>query len=428
MRRCCVLAVWIALAAPFAQAEDFISAEALREAKLTQYWQLELPLNGRELTDAYLVDDQLYLATRDAWVFCVHADTGTLRWVQQTNTAGYRVWRPCHAGDRVLFIAPASARQYDRFFGDPLRETNFRFPAGTPAVSDGTHYYLGGIDRRIYCFDLNWDYEIWRLGTNGSIRGRPVLFANRAALACASEDGGVYACRTMDKSYLWLKHATAPITADLVADENGIYAACRDQSLYLLEAARGDARWRARFSGPLTEPPVPTKEIAYQFCEDDGLCAVSTAATVEDERILWKLPNGRTLLTADKRHAYVLSRDAEILVVNIEDGQVLHTIPAPGFTFAMPRPQDLTIHLASSDGRLVCVRAAGAPPLDPEKVRAALRLERPKPSASQPTSQPAAAPPVAPRPAGEAAGLGTKAADKPVGGKSKVSKSYGGGG
>lgn len=423
MRHFALVSLIIALVSQAAAQVDYIPAEPLHDAKLIRQWQLQLPLEGRVVENAYFVEDHLYIATQDAWVFCVHADTGVLRWVQQVNKGGYPVWRPTHAGDRVIFTSPATIRQYDRIFGDPIREIQLRFPAGSPGISDGTHIYVGGTDRRMYCFDINWDYEIWKVGTNGIIGGTGILFGtNRGALAFPSEDGGIYACRTSDKSQLWQKKAAGPVTADLAVDENGIFVACRDQSLYLLEPSRGDARWRARFSGPLTEAPVLTKEFAYQFSVDDGLCAVATAPNVEGERIRWKLPQGRQLLTADKQSAYVLSRDSEILVVKIEDGSITHIIPAHGFGFGMPRSTDQTIHLASADGRLLCLRPSDAPPLNPASMREALQRKRPGES---PASRPASAPVAeATKPV---PGLDSKSVDKPVGGKSKVSKSYGGG-
>ena len=67
-----------------------------------------------------------------------------------------------------------------------------------------------------------------------------------------------------------------PITADLAVDDNGVYVASRDHSLYLLDPAFGGLRWRARFSGPLYEPPVVTADTAFQFCAEDGLAAINT--------------------------------------------------------------------------------------------------------------------------------------------------------
>lgn len=397
-------------------ADDYVAHAPLNDAGLVKYWQLQLPLQpGQRVTDAYLVDDQIYIGTLDGVVFCVHADTGVLRWGQKFSSAGFRLWRPCHAGDRVLIVTPESVRQYDRVYGDPIRETVFRFPAGSPAVSDGTHYFVGGVDRRYYCFELDWPYEIWKNSTGGPVTAAPVIFGPNA-LAVASNDGGIYAGTILNKHFLWLKFAGAPITADLVADENGIYVASRDQSLYQLDPVTGAARWRARFSGALYEAPVLTKELAFQFCPDDGVCAVEAPSQIKGERIRWKVREGRRLLTVADGNAYILTRDEGIAIAALTDGVVTQRIAAPGFTFALPRPNDGTLLMASGDGRLFCARGKDTPPVSEDEIRKVLLGRR-----ARTTTQPAAAAVIPPSPE-PAPGLQSIRPGSPIGGKSRVSR------
>lgn len=407
-------AVWTCAVA-FA-ADDYVAHAPLREAGLVKHWQLQLPLQpGQRVTDAYLVDDQIYVGTLDGLVFCIHADTGVLRWGQKFTSAGFRLWKPCHADDRVIIVTPPSARQYDRVYGDPIRETVFRFPAGSPAVSNGTHFFLGGVDRRYYCFELDWDYEIWKNSTDGQITAAPVIFGPNA-IAFASDDGGVYAGTIENKTYLWLKFAGAAITADLVSDENGIYVASRDQSLYLLDPVSGAARWRARFSGPLYESPVLTKDLAFQYCPDDGVCAVETPVQIKGERIRWKLREGRRLLTVSGGKAYVLTTRDDVAVADLATGKVDMKIPAAGFSLAIPRPNDGAVLIASGDGRLFCARGKDAPPLSQSDIQKVLAGRR-----SKATSQPVAAVGEPPAPAPKP-GIQTTVPGGPLGGKSKVSR------
>src|SRR5262249_50016128 len=160
-----------------------------------------------------------------------------IRWARRITSVGYTVWRPCHSQDRTIFVTPAGIRQYDRHFGDPIRELKLRFPAGSPAVCDGTSLFLGGFDQRFYCFPIDWDYERWKAGTRGEIVGAPVLFGDR--IAVGSDDGAVYCCRRFDKANGWIHRTEGSITADLVADKEGVYVASRDQSLYLLAPENG---------------------------------------------------------------------------------------------------------------------------------------------------------------------------------------------
>jgi outer membrane protein assembly factor BamB len=396
---------------------DFIDSAGLHAAGLVKHWQLPLPLRpGQELAASYLVDDQVYAATRDGYVYAIDARTGAIRWVRQVTTAGYPIRTPCHAGNRTVFVMPPAFVQYDRYSGYPIRGTETRFPTGSAAASDGLRIFIGGIDQRIYAFFPDQGFEEWKARARGPIVARPVLLGKY--LYFAGDDGTVYAAVAANKEFYWRARRVGSITADLVAAETGLYVASRDHSLYALSPQDGGVLWRTRFSGPLYEPPVLTPEIVYQYCPDDGLAAVNAGTVGVEQRVRWTLPLGRALLTADEQQAYVLARDENILVADLNDGAILHTIPAPGFTIAMPAPDVAALYLASPDGRIFCGRKQGVPIVLAEEVRrASLGPAGPAEEAEQAAEAADAA-------AAEEDPLKSKRPGPPIGGKSKVSKEY----
>jgi len=404
---------------PTARGEtDFIDSAALHAAGLVKYWQLRLPLRpGQEVCDAYLVDDQIYATTPDGHVYAVHALTGALRWTTQVTTAGYRLPRPCHAAQRVVFVIPPAMLQYDRYNGEPVRKVELRFPAGAPPLSDGTRVYLGGIDQRLYAFYLDQDFENWKARAGGQVLARPVLLGPH--LYFASDDGSVYGCVAENKQLYWRTRVYGAIIADLAADQNNLFVATLDNSLFSLDPTTGGKRWRMRFSGPLYEPPVVVGPLAFQYCREDGLSVLNTGTVGVEQRLRWVLPQGRHLLTVHEGLCYVLSRDENIVVARLEDGQVVDTLPAPGFTIGMSSPQDPAAYLAATDGRLFCARRRGAAVVQAADVRQAMEV---------PTTQPAAMQPTEPAPQAAAAEdhLKSKGGGPPVGGKSRVSREYAG--
>ncbi|MCK4340374.1 MAG: PQQ-binding-like beta-propeller repeat protein [Phycisphaerae bacterium] len=415
------LGTLIALHSPAALAdEDFIPAPALHKAGLIKFWQLQLPLEADQvLLDAYLVDDQLYLGTQDGYVFAVHAYTGAIRWLKPVTRSGYRIRRPCHAGGRVIFVTPVDVQIYDRLSGEGRARRELRFPARTAAVSDGRRFFVGGLDNRIYAFRVDGLFLDWRAVTDGPITSLPAIHGENVYVA--NEGGTVYACTRDRKVARWPNPAFTygPITADLVVDDSGVYVASRDQSLYLFDLYGGLIRWRARLSSPLYEAPYVSRELAYQYSMTDGLVAVETGLDYEiEQRLRWKLPQGRQVLAVDQKYVYVRSLDEKLLAVAKKDGQVVHSIPAAGFTLGIPA-QDTTIFLASPDGKLFCARPRGAPLLQQQDIAKALLPAEPgtadKTSAGRPTTQPAAEAPDY---------LGTKRGGVPIGGKSKVSRDF----
>lgn len=406
-----------------AAAQDYLAPGPLSAAKLGKSWQLQVQLDpGQTITRAYFADDQIYLGTNDGYVFAIYARTGTLRWIEPITSGGYPVPRPCHVGDRAVFVMPAEVRVFNRQFGEALARRELEFPAGGPAVGDGTRIFFGGLDRRLYALGVKDLFEDWKILTEGQITAAPAIFADY--LYFASEDGRVYSCNRENKKFQWRASTFAPITADLIATEEGVYAASRDNSLYLLDILFGQVRWRARLSGPLYEPPVITKGTAYQYCPNDGVVAINTEQILdEDKRIRWRFRDGRTALADDDKFAYVLTESQKLAVLDRESGEVRHSIEAGGFTFGLPDPATQSLIIASQQGHLFCARPIDAPYIRAEDVRAALRS-----ADSQPTSAPAA----------EAVAEATsqpaqvEEADKPkgpvVGGRSKVSREYGKGG
>jgi outer membrane protein assembly factor BamB len=414
--------VWFVLAAicPAALAQgDFLPPGPLEQAGLVKYWQLQLILEkGQRLEKAYLVDDYLYLGTQDGYVFALHAPTGLLRWLRPISRSGYPVRRPCHVGDRVIFVTPSDLQIYERRTGDPVVRHDLRFPAGTGPLSDGVRVFIGGLDRRLYAFDLRTLYIDWEVLTEGAIRSTPVIQGE--LLFFANDQGSVYACVARNKVFRWRFTAYGPISADLVADDRGIFVACQDYSLYLIDPAYGNIRWRTRFSAALDEPPVLTTQNVYQYCPADGLCAVdATTIGPREDRILWKMPSGRAALTTHEDRVYILTQEDTLVAANAKDGTVMATVPANDLTLPMPAPGSSTVFLASPDGRIFCARPLGVPPLQESDLLAALRAPGAAPEAglatTQPSSQPAAPP---------AEWLATQRPGPPSGGKSKVTREY----
>lgn len=415
-----VVAVCAWVPAGWAQPDgDVVRADQLAAAGLTKFWQLRLPLSaGQHLRDAYLVDDQIYACTDDGFVFAIHAYTGTLRWFTQVTTGGYRLTRPVHVRDRALFVTPVDVTQWDRITGEPIRRTVLRFAAGSPPATDGLRYFVGGINRRLYAFVPDFDFELWKTTAAGQITARPVVRDGR--LYFASEAGEVYGCIARNKRGLWVYHTEGPVVADLVIDENGLYVPSLDRSLYLLDPDTGGRRWRARFESPLRDAPVVYADTAYQYSFHDGLVAVHTGLVASDQRFRWKLPEGRLLLTRDQHFCYVLSRDGRVLQVRRDNGQVERAIETAGMTIGMPVTGEVVIYLASPDGRLFCARPAGTPPLSREQILAALRAGQKKTTTEVKL-------PKSPVTSSRTPPLEPPVKTPPIGGKSKVTRQFTGG-
>ncbi|GEM_PF-695108 len=411
----------LSCASAFAQT-DYISDDALYEVGLAKSWQLQLGLDcGQCLVDAFLVDDQLYFPTNDGYVFAIDAITGATRWMRQITAEGYRVSRPAQAGERTIFATPSTVTQVNKITGEGISQMALRFPAGSGPVSDGERFFLGGVNRRLYAFDVLDPVHTWRVTANGAITATPLVYkrpgTNAMNVFFASIDGTVYSATAYNKTLCWVARTYGPLDSDLAVNDLGVYVPCLDQSLYLFDLPFGELKWRVRLSSPLREPPVLTGGAAYQYSADDGLVAIDTVSIAVDERIKWRLPNGRMLLTTDEQRVFVLSTEGNILTVDVHTGEVLHGIATPGLTLGVPNPGRATIFVASPDGRVFCARLRGTPLVRREDLREALTTVPPE--AKTPTAE------AAPPPPNVAGAPQPPPTEPPIGGRSKVSRGYG---
>lgn len=429
-------ALGLLLPAALAQS-DFLSSDALHAAGLVKYWQLQLPLAAGEVVqDAYKVDDHCYFATNTGYVFAVHAPTGAIRWLQLVTDGGYRVPRPAHTTMRsrdpdfrndpaharhmTIFATPAEMLEVDRYTGTPLRSFDLPFPAGSGPAARGSIVVIGGINNRVYALPADVNFAYWKFGTRGQVVSQPLIHGRYVYVA--SDAGEVYCCKAVDKTRVWAKRIRGSVKADLVLDENGLYVPSLDHSLYLLDAQSGGLRWRARMNGALYDAPTTTADTAYQYNPVDGLVAIRVAGAADAGRIRWNVPTGRRMLAADERYAFLLGTSGALLAARLDTGVVEHTIPAPGMSFGLPDPPSQLLLMAATDGRVFCARPRGARPLTAQDVSAALFVATQ--AATQPTEIFERSPeePVASRDLQTSLRPGP-----PVGGKSRVSREFGGG-
>lgn len=413
-----VFAAGLVLLTAVAAGAELISAKALSEAGLQRFWELRLTLEKNQVVeDAYLVDDALYVCTNDGYVFAIHAPTGAVRWLRQVTDHGYRLKRPCHNGDTVIFATPVDVRIYDRRTGEGVFRAELRFPCSTRPVCNSGRLYLGGFNERFYAFEQDQLYNEWK-----AMSDRPVvdLTLHDDVLYVVTQTGRLYAADPLTKVAKWQEFPQTRgfVSAPLAVDPTGVYVAARDRSLWCFNRVSGELEWETRLSAPLYDAPVLMAGRAYQFSPVDGLVSIDVRGQTQEQRVLWNLTEGYQLASADDEHLYVLSRYSQLLVVDPTDGQVRHRIPAPGFTIATTNVEQPAIYLAGRDGRVFCARKQGVPIVTRRDV-----LESVTPPALEDEL-----PEVPPTPAvvGDVPdALRSGAQGPPLGGKSEISRNWG---
>jgi hypothetical protein len=347
----CGLVLLSAVAA--ARGQDYVPTTVLGELGLQKLWQLPLPLAPDQVVaQAFLVDDQLYVATDDGYIYAINAPTGTIRWMRKVTPTGYLLKRPTHLDGQVLFATTHSVAAYERVYGDGDFRRHVDFGITTNVVADGGgSLYVGGGNGFVYAFDYATRMQRWRARTGVAITGNMTL--DDGTLYFATTDGRIFAISAFGKVAQWRDWPEVPGGAEAgpVVTADAVYQGALDRSLYRFRRSDGRLVWRARLSTPVHEPPLVFPDAIYQVTDGDGLVSINPAADREDRLLEWKVMDAKAFLSRDDERVFALAPN-RVLVIDRADGSVDATIPAPGFTIAIPYVDPTRLLLLDEQGRI----------------------------------------------------------------------------
>lgn len=362
-----------------AAGQPLVNERELRDVGLTQFWEARLPLkDGESIRQAHLVDEALYVITTAGRIFSLTADIGLLRWGADVTAPDHKIHAPVHlrSADGSGPVVVPTANEvfvFDRYNGTLLTRFRIPFMAGGPAVASESALFLGSLDGRFYCLQLDrrrWlrPVKLWDVMAGGPVTAAPLLLG-RETLLFASQAGVVFACSASDKALLWTFRTGGPIVADLAADPGAVYVAGSDRSLYRLDLATGVAQWRVRFPRPLVLGPAVAAHTVYQPCENHGLVAVDS----DTGRVKWRHPDGLKLAAHARAGDVLFTTDRRLEVVDHETGESRGSIQVPATIDVVTNTRNDAVYVLAGRNGVVCLRLDDTPYLRRQQVIAARR-------------------------------------------------------
>ncbi len=380
--RLLAIMVWAALLWPTVGSADdaLLDSASLSQLGYFKYWDADLELaSDATVSQAHLLDDNLYLVEQRGYVHAVHTGIGLPRWTQRVGEGVYDIYSPNHLVDadgRHLVIFSSSPRVVflDAYQGDVVRDLLLDVVACGPAVATPTTMYFGSHDGHLYAMfwgDSRTKLPVrrWRVISGGQVTASPKLVNENHDLVFAANGGSVFSCSAEAKLFNWEFKANDAISGDLVSTEAATFVASADRSLYRIDTMSGVQRWRIRFPNPLRTGPVLTGKTLFQYSKDTGVSAVDAEAG----SIVWSCTPARYYLTQTDHHVYFLSGDSRLIMADASSGNVVHSFPLPQDCLPVKNTVDSTLYLVCGSGRLLCAKPLGMPRLTPEEMSAALR-------------------------------------------------------
>jgi outer membrane protein assembly factor BamB len=341
--------------------------ETLPAEGFIESWRNPLDLQGDDLSRLYLINNTIFAYSEKNTVYVLDSKGGDLKHIDPLGGTPGEVRRPLPLDNRILYPRRSSLAVFTNT-GRDLGSLDLEHSIRSPVVGAGKFVYCG-LDYtqggRLAQIDLTRQYHniVWEVHTGAGVSAAPVIY--QETIYAGTEEGNVLALNK-GRDLVWglpngVFKTEAPITADLVADDYGLYVASTDTKLYVLDRGSGKIRWRYFAGAPLDTPPVATKDMVYQYVKGAGVVAIDKINGEFDRKPRWIASNGRQFLSEDEKNVYVRGSDNHILAIDKKTGEAKFRNRRKDLVHFATNTTDSLIYAATKDGLVIAVKPVTTP-------------------------------------------------------------------
>jgi outer membrane protein assembly factor BamB len=341
--------------------------ETLPAEGFIESWRNPLALKSDDLARLYLMGDTLFAYSGNNDVYVVDAKGGDLEHIDPLGGTPGEVRRPVALDNRIIYPRRSSLEVFSNT-GRPIGSLDLAHSIRSPVVGSGKYVYCG-LDYtqggRLAEIDLTKQYAniVWEVHTGAGVSASPVVY--QETIYAGTEEGNVLALNR-SRNAVWalpngMFKTEGPITADLVADDYGLYVASTDTKLYALDRGSGKIRWRYFAGAPLDTPPVATKELVYQYVKGTGVVAIDKLNGQMDRQPRWVAADAREFLAEDDQNTYVRGKDNRILAIDKKTGETKFRSRRKDLAVFAANPTGSIIYAGTKDGLLLAIKPVLSP-------------------------------------------------------------------
>ena len=304
---------------------------ALNRATGERSWSFELL--GKETDRAIygtpaVAGDTLFLGGYDGILYSLYLEDGGeegSEWKAgdlkgQATLEGHIVGGPVVADDLVLVGSSGSSDgNLYAFDVEEIGSQKWRFPTeagvwSSPVVVDGVVYF-SSMDHNVYAVSIEDGSQEWRFETGGAIAATPLVMRGRVYVG--SFDSVFYAIDAETGKEVWrFEGADNWYWGHAIAHEDTVYAPSLDGNLYALDMADGDLLWTLETDGPIVGSPAVVSDL-IAVPSVDGRIRLASLTNGNEQYICNTETAIRTSLVEQGGSIYFGARDRSIRALRV---------------------------------------------------------------------------------------------------------------
>jgi outer membrane protein assembly factor BamB len=211
-----------------------------------------------------VVDDKVYIGSKNGKVYCLDADSGDYVW--SVKNSDYAASSPIVADGKVI-IGSMDGNVYclDKDTGDKVWNYQIGIDIhSSPAVVKGK-VYIGN-----YCLDANNGNKIWKSEIGTSLVSSPAVYNNKLYIGSYNEK--VYCLDAGTGETIWSCHTGSMALQSSPAIAYGkVYVGTAFRYVYCLDADTGDYIWSVKTGDRLVSSPAVCDDKVYIGSFDKNL-------------------------------------------------------------------------------------------------------------------------------------------------------------
>ena len=282
----------------------------------------------------------------------LNAETGEVLWTVQVGDPKHPTSGVCTNDEHTIVITGISIFVLRNTDGAVIESRKLQALPGGGPVSIGKRIYVPSVENRVEVYNLdvfNWKPEM--LPSTGRVLSQPVL--GQQSIAWSTDRGNVYVAGTAKASMWYRVNTLGKVIAPIAYQAPGRYVAnCLDGFVYCVDELTGDMVWRQSLGEVLTNEPVLVKNRAYIVSRDETCYCLD----MRNGDIIWSQPNMQRIVAASGKRLYALDRLGNLMILNLESGGRVKTVPAGKVDFVVSNPLTDRIYMGTRTGLIQCVR------------------------------------------------------------------------
>ncbi|MCH8287612.1 MAG: PQQ-binding-like beta-propeller repeat protein [Candidatus Marinimicrobia bacterium] len=239
-------------------------------------WQKKIgPVESMPL----VVGELLYVTTANGELFCLDAETGTVKW-------SFKSGKPFHStptkSEGLIYAANDSGYVYALYASSGKLKWKYltAAPVFSSPIVHGADLFTANLSGRIYSLDKITGEINWEFSGEGSFYSMASI--GNDALFIASGSGILYKIGLSQGNLIWESDLSAPVSEGLLVSGNYIYVGSLNHNLYCLSAETGEIVWQEKLDGRVRTAPIEHAGKIFIGAEDKYVYAYSNLVQVDE--------------------------------------------------------------------------------------------------------------------------------------------------